>query len=81
MSQVSESSTKIKTLEEDLETARQVALDLQQDAEVQLNQVLTLKATISAKDYDIEAKEELITTLKNEVKLISILVLILLNDR
>lgn len=72
MSQVSESSTKIKTLEEDLETARQVALDLQQDAEVQLNQVLTLKATISAKDYDIEAKEELITTLKNEVKLISI---------
>lgn len=70
MKQVSESSAKIKTLEEDLETARQVALDLQQDAEVQLNQVLTLKATISAKDYDIEAKEELITTLKNEVKFI-----------
>lgn len=69
MQQVSESSSKIKNLEEDLETARQVALDLQQDAEVQLNQVLTLKATISAKDYDIEAKEELITTLKNEVKL------------
>lgn len=64
---ISDSSTKVKELESDLETARQVALDLQQEAEAQLNEVLTLKATIDAKDFDIGTKEELITTLQEEV--------------
>ena len=45
--------TRMTSLEAELDTARQVALDLQQDAEERLNEVLTLKASITAKDYDI----------------------------
>merc|ERR1719342_1982198 len=45
--EVTASSSKIRNLEADLETARQIALDLQQEAEVQINQVLNLKASLS----------------------------------
>lgn len=56
-------------METELEIARRLALDLQEEAEVQLNQVFCLQASLNAKDYDIETKEELITTLREEVRM------------
>ncbi|KAK4322320.1 hypothetical protein Pmani_006926 [Petrolisthes manimaculis] len=65
--ELGESSRKLREVESQLETTRGVALDLQQEAEAQLNQVLTLKATLSAKEYEIDAKSELISTLQEEM--------------
>lgn len=56
-------------METELEIARRLALDLQEEAEVQLNQVFCLQASLSAKDYDIETKEDLISTLREEASL------------
>ena len=50
-----------------METARQVALDLQQEAEAKLNELLSVKAELSVKDYDLDAKDETILSLKEEV--------------
>lgn len=58
---------KASSLEQELELARKVALDLQEEAELQLNQVFCLKASMSAKDYDLESKDELISKLREEV--------------
>lgn len=58
----------VKELSEELEQARKMALELQGEAEEQLNQVLVLKANLATKDYDIDEKEDTIIALKEEIE-------------
>ncbi|XP_076033538.1 uncharacterized protein LOC143020726 isoform X2 [Oratosquilla oratoria] len=48
----------IGSREAELETARQVALDLQEETEGMLNEVLMLKSAVDTKDYALDEKED-----------------------
>ena len=54
----------------ELTTTQMLVAGLQREAETQLNQLFCLKATLSAKEYDIEAKDDLISSLADEVRLV-----------
>ena len=71
---MSQTSSRVQELEGELETVRRVALDLQEEAEGKLNEMLALKASVSAKEYDLESKSDLISTLQQEVSAVVVVV-------